>query len=215
MHTSRLTSTLRHASCRDPAARLVDTTARSSCGEMPTAIASENSSASMTGRYETTLMTKMAAVSTPATRTSSMENLRSPTWNSVSGWCSPRPRAIRPNSACPPWRPPHRCQSQLAQRSPSARSSSAPPAASRRARPRGTSPPALIRRSAPTPRTPAPRWPAAGRRPGPPRPAAGRPHRQGPARSRRLTADARCGGRRSDDGCSSAAPRRPSRPGTR
>jgi hypothetical protein len=102
MHTSRLTSTLRRASCRDPAARLVDTTAGSSCGEMPTAMASENSSASMTGRYETTLMTKMAAVSTPATRTSSMENLRSPTWNSVSGWCSPRPRAIRPNSACPP-----------------------------------------------------------------------------------------------------------------
>ena len=50
-------------------AGVVDTTAGSSCGEMPTAMASENSSASITGRCKTTLMTKMAAVSTPATCT--------------------------------------------------------------------------------------------------------------------------------------------------
>jgi len=49
MQTSRLTSALERASCRDPAARLVDTTAGSSWGVIPTAIDSENSSASMTG----------------------------------------------------------------------------------------------------------------------------------------------------------------------
>ena len=37
MHTNRLTRTRRRASCRDPAARLVDTTAGSSCGVIPTA----------------------------------------------------------------------------------------------------------------------------------------------------------------------------------
>ena len=59
MHTSRLTSTLRRLIRRDPAARLVDTTAGSSCGVMPTAMASENSSASMIGLCSTTLMTKI------------------------------------------------------------------------------------------------------------------------------------------------------------
>ena len=49
MHTNRLTSTLALASCRDPVARLVLTTAGSSCGVMPTAIASENSTESITG----------------------------------------------------------------------------------------------------------------------------------------------------------------------
>jgi hypothetical protein len=100
--TSRLTSTLRWASCREPAARLVETTAGSSCGEIPTAIDSENSSASSTGLCSATLMTKIAPVSAPATWTSSIENFRSPTWNSVSGCCCPRPTAIRPNSASPP-----------------------------------------------------------------------------------------------------------------
>lgn len=41
MQTSLLTSTLRRPICRDPAARLVDTTAGSSCGVMPTATARE------------------------------------------------------------------------------------------------------------------------------------------------------------------------------
>ena len=50
MHTSRLTSTFFSARRRDPVARLVETTAGSSCGVMPTATASENRTASMTGR---------------------------------------------------------------------------------------------------------------------------------------------------------------------
>ena len=50
MQTRRLTRTLRRAICRDPAARLIDTTAGSSCGVMPTAMARENSSASRIGR---------------------------------------------------------------------------------------------------------------------------------------------------------------------
>ena len=67
MQTSRLTSTLRRLIRREPAARLVDTTAGSSCGVMPTAIASENSSASMIGLCSTTLITKIEVVSAPAT----------------------------------------------------------------------------------------------------------------------------------------------------
>jgi len=102
MHTSRLTRTLRRASCREPAARLVETTAGSSCGEMPTAIAREKSSASITGRSSRRFTAKIPAVSTPATLTSSSENRRNPTWNSVSGCRSPSPNAIRPNSVNPP-----------------------------------------------------------------------------------------------------------------
>ena len=48
--TSRLTSTRLRASWRDPLARLTVTMAGSSCGVMPIAIASENSSASISGR---------------------------------------------------------------------------------------------------------------------------------------------------------------------
>ena len=62
--TSRLTSTFRRASSRDPAARLTLTMAGSSWGVMPIAIASENSSASMSGRASATLITKMETVST-------------------------------------------------------------------------------------------------------------------------------------------------------
>ena len=102
MHTSRLTSTLRRLIRRDPAARLVDTTAGSSWGVMPTAMASENSSASMIGLCNTTLMMNIAVVSEPATYTSSMENLRSPTWNSVSSWWVLSPAAILPNSVRAP-----------------------------------------------------------------------------------------------------------------
>ena len=49
MHTNRLTSTLSLASRRDPVARLALTTAGSNCGVMPTAIASENNTESITG----------------------------------------------------------------------------------------------------------------------------------------------------------------------
>ncbi len=60
MHTSRLTSTLSRASRRDPVARLVLTTAGSSCGVIPTAIASANSTESITGRRSSRLVTKIS-----------------------------------------------------------------------------------------------------------------------------------------------------------
>jgi hypothetical protein len=60
------------------------------------AIASENSSASMTGLWSTTLIAKIDVVNAPATYTSSIENRRNPTWNSVSSWCVPSPAAILP-----------------------------------------------------------------------------------------------------------------------
>ena len=67
MQTRRLTSTLRLLIRREPAARLLDTTAGSSCGVMPTAIANENNRASMIGLCSTTLSTKIEVVSAPAT----------------------------------------------------------------------------------------------------------------------------------------------------
>ena len=67
MHTSRLTSTFFAASRREPVARLVETTAGSSCGVMPTATARENRTASMTGRPSATLITKIVTLSTPPT----------------------------------------------------------------------------------------------------------------------------------------------------
>ena len=78
MVTSRFTSTLRRASSREPVDRLTLTMAGSSCGVIPIAIASENSSASITGRDSATLMTKIETVSTPATRTSSSEKSLQP-----------------------------------------------------------------------------------------------------------------------------------------
>ena len=47
-------------------------------------MASEKSSESMTGRCRITLITKIEIVSTPATRTSSLENSRKPAWKAVS-----------------------------------------------------------------------------------------------------------------------------------
>ena len=67
MHTNRLTSTFALASCRDPVARLVLTTAGSSCGVIPTAIASENSTESMIGFANSRLLTKMTTISAIAT----------------------------------------------------------------------------------------------------------------------------------------------------
>ncbi len=57
--TSRFTSTRLRASRREPLERLTETIAGSSCGVMPIAIASENSSASISGRESATLMTKI------------------------------------------------------------------------------------------------------------------------------------------------------------
>ena len=67
IHTKRLTSTLALASFRDPVARLALTTAGSSCGVIPTAIASENSTESITGLRSSRLLTKISTVSAIAT----------------------------------------------------------------------------------------------------------------------------------------------------
>ena len=69
MQTNRLTKTLSRANRRDPVARLVLTTAGSSCGVMPTAIASANNE-SMTDRRSNRLVTKMSAVRVSATHSS-------------------------------------------------------------------------------------------------------------------------------------------------
>ena len=98
MQTSRLTSTLQRGQPPDPAARLVLTTAGSNCGVMPTAMARENSTESISVRCSSTLVTRMSAASTPATCISSIEKRRSPIWKSVSGARVPSPAAMRPNS---------------------------------------------------------------------------------------------------------------------
>jgi hypothetical protein len=77
IHTSRLISTRRLASCRLPADSW-STTAGSNCGEIPTAMASENNRASIRGRCKTTLIAKITTVSTAATCISRNEKLRSP-----------------------------------------------------------------------------------------------------------------------------------------
>ena len=48
------------------------------------------------------MITKIEIVSTAATRTSSLEKPRSPTWNAVSAWRSPSPTAILPNAVAEP-----------------------------------------------------------------------------------------------------------------
>ena len=67
MHTNRFTSTLALASWRAPVARPVLTTAGSSCGVIPTAIASENSTESMIGFCNSRLLIKMITISATAT----------------------------------------------------------------------------------------------------------------------------------------------------
>jgi hypothetical protein len=104
MLTRRLTSTFLRANRREPVDRLTVTIAGRSWGVRPIAIARENNSASMNGRCSTRLITKIDAVSTPATRTSRNENFRRPTWNAVSPGRSPSPAAIRPNAVCIPVR---------------------------------------------------------------------------------------------------------------
>ena len=64
---------------------------------MPTATASENSTASMTGRPRATLITKIVTLSTPPTLANRPEKRVRPSWNSVWGCRSPSPTAIRPN----------------------------------------------------------------------------------------------------------------------
>ncbi len=69
---------------------------------MPIAIASENSSASMSGREKATLITKIETVRTPATFTSRREKPRRPTWKAVSAWRSESPAAMPPNAVALP-----------------------------------------------------------------------------------------------------------------
>ncbi len=85
MQTSRFTNTLRRANCRVPVARLVLTTAGSNWGVIPTAIASENSKDSISGRWSSRFAMKIKEVRPTATCSRSTENRFSPTWNSVSG----------------------------------------------------------------------------------------------------------------------------------
>ncbi len=67
IHTNRFTRTLSRANRREPVARLVLTTAGSSCGVIPTAIAKANSTESITGRRSSRLVIRMSTVRTIAT----------------------------------------------------------------------------------------------------------------------------------------------------
>ena len=105
MQTSRLTSTRSRASRRAPVARLTVTIAGSSCGVMPTAIASENSSRlSRSGRPSATLITKIETVSTAGDVDEQHRERRSPSWNAVCPCRSPSRTAIAPNAVCAPVR---------------------------------------------------------------------------------------------------------------
>ena len=81
--TSRLTSTFFAASAFEPDERLTVTMAGIISGAMPTAMAREKSSASMSGRWSATLMTKMNAVRTPATPNKKREKRDRPTSKAV------------------------------------------------------------------------------------------------------------------------------------
>ncbi len=83
MATNRFTRTFLAARAREPADRLTVTMAGIISGAIPTAMASENSSVSMSGRERATLMTKMATVRTAATAKRNRENRDRPIWNAV------------------------------------------------------------------------------------------------------------------------------------
>ena len=104
MATSRFTSTFLAASALEPAERLTVTMAGIISGAMPTAMASEKSSASMRGRDRATLTMKMNAVSTAATANRKRENCDKPTSKAVWPCFSDRPAAIRPNAVRAPVR---------------------------------------------------------------------------------------------------------------
>ena len=111
MATSRLTRTFFAARAFDPAERLTVTMAGIISGAMPTAMASENSRASMSGRERATLTMKMNAVSTAATPNRNLEKRDRPTSNAV--WPCARPgrprsgrrRCERPSDHHPERRP--------------------------------------------------------------------------------------------------------------
>ena len=104
MATSRFTSTFFAARAFEPAERLTVTMAGIISGAMPTAMASEKSSASMRGRDSATLTMKMNAVSTAATSNKNREKRDRPTSKAVWLCFSARPAAICPKAVRAPVR---------------------------------------------------------------------------------------------------------------
>ena len=83
MATSRFTRTFFAASALEPAERLTVTMAGIISGAMPTAMASEKSSASIRGRANSTLTMKMNAVRMAATPNKKREKLDKPASKAV------------------------------------------------------------------------------------------------------------------------------------
>ena len=85
MHTSRFTRTLSRARRRDPDARLVLTTAGSSCGVMPTAMRQAEQRGLDHRPTQQQIGDDDDDRQVSATRSSRYEKRRNPTWKSVSG----------------------------------------------------------------------------------------------------------------------------------
>jgi hypothetical protein len=102
MATSLFTRTFFSTSALEPAERLTVTIAGIISGAMPTAIANENNSASMTGRARMRLMAKMKTVSSAATVNRNRENFESPTSKEVCPCFSASPAAIAPKAVRAP-----------------------------------------------------------------------------------------------------------------
>ena len=116
--TRRFTSTFFAARALEPDERLTVTMAGIISGAMPTAMASENSSASISGRDSATLTMKMNAVSTAATSNNKREKRDRPTSKAVWARLSPRPAAIWPNAVRVPVRTPRQAPTPRARSSP-------------------------------------------------------------------------------------------------
>ena len=212
MHTSRLTRTRRRARARDPVARLVDDDRGQQLRRDAHGDGQREQHGVDQGPVQHDVDDEDTSVSTAATRTSSIENWRSPTWKSVSGSRSPRP----PRSG----RTPSGAGATTTPADPACTTVpiSAQQAGRPAACPAGTGATSLstgaTRRSAPTRRTPAGRA-AAGYRRAPPHRA--RRSTTSPGTS---STTSTCSGRPSRTttpcgGPGRAGPPPPSRPGTR
>ena len=102
--TRRLTRTRLAASARDPDERLTVTMAGIISGAMPTAMASEKRSASISGRDRMTFAAKTNVVRTAATMKRKRENRDSPSSKALRPMLSATPVAIRPNAVRVPVR---------------------------------------------------------------------------------------------------------------
>ncbi len=100
--TSRFTSTFLATRALEPAARLTVTMAGIISGAMPTAMASEKSSASIRGRASATFTMKMKAVSTAATPNKKREKRDRPISKAVWLCFSASPAAICPKAVRAP-----------------------------------------------------------------------------------------------------------------